>query len=288
MCPSVLARIPHATLTAVVFLGLTFGLLGGAQPAQTAQTAAAYAHPPTATTHTVAALANTSKKCATKARKQAKKNKKYKYWVCVGNGVKYLKKKRPTSSAAAQDGAPAGREATKPAAKLQLGVDSQDSMCELVPECANIKTLYRADIKGNAFYGYGDEIWGTFDVIYTQYFNGASSNYNLKLIWDSGYAIDSNYWTAQVRREIKGVPDPVTGSVYFYPNRIASNAWTAVEPGRGKFSPTRPTRFTGRHHDDLYGSFVAHGQVFGTTTIHLPDFRCPRHLCKYYGPTGPV
>jgi hypothetical protein len=291
-----LTRPIHTALAALILVGLALGLLLAPPMALPAQSVPIPTQQPGSpaiapTSADLAAAADTSKKCANKARKAAKKHKKYKYWVCIGKRVKYLKKKKPPPSpAAAQDGAWTGWGTTpgKPKDAAAQVLDEDDSRCELVPECTNIRTLYRANIKANALYGYRDEIWGAFDVLYFQSFNGASSRYRLKLIWDYGYAIDSNYWTARVRRELKGLPDPTTGSTYFYPERISVNAWTAVEPNASGFQSTEPTSFTGRHHDDLYGSFDANGQVFGTTIIHLPDFHCPSHRCKYYGPTGPV
>ncbi|MET0694144.1 MAG: hypothetical protein ABWY56_09440, partial [Propionibacteriaceae bacterium] len=163
-----------------------------------------------------------------------------------------------------------------------------DARCELVPACTRIDTLYKANIKANALYGYNDEIWGAFDVVYYQTFSGASSRYQLRLIWDWGYEIDSQYWTAQVRRNIKLRPDPVTGYVNLYPGNVSSRRWSTAFPSTSSFRTTTATKHTGKHHDDLYGNFIANGLVWGTTTIHLPDFHCPSNGCKYYGPTGPV
>jgi hypothetical protein len=269
---------------ALVLLGLVFGLLL-APPAEATGTAPAGP----ASASTAAAKKSTVLKCANKAKKQAKKNKKYKYWVCLGTKVKYLKKKKaPPSPLVKQEGqwtSWATSRGSKVGPRPQ-GIPEDDARCELVPECTRIITLYTADIKANALYGYNDEIWGAFDVIYFQTFNGASSRYRLTLIYDWGYDIDSQWWTAHVRRNITGWPDDTTGEAYFYPGIITVYGQAQVYPSTSTFVNTEPTTHRGKHHDDLYGNFIANGLVWGTSTLHLPDFHCPNNLCKYYGPTG--
>ena len=273
-------RMAHVLL---VLLSLAFGLLIAPSPRAEA------AGPPTVTAQAApsaaAASRSTVMKCANAAKKKAKKYKKYKYWVCLGPKAKFLKRnKAPSPLVADKSTTVTGpKRLVRPA-----DIPGDDQRCELVPECTNIRTLYRADIKANALYGYSDEIWGSFDVVYVQAFNGASSRYRLSLIWDYGYEIDSQYWVAQVRRNLTGLPDPVTGVAYFYPDYISSNRWAVIDPSDTGFKSTEPTSHKGRHHDDLYGNFIANGQIFGTTLIHLPDFHCPSSRCKYYGPTGPV
>lgn len=294
---------------APVILGLA--LLAPTLPAQATPAASPQVAAPVLTT-AAAAPKDHSRDCANKARKAAPTHKYYKYWVCIGKDVKYFKKKKPGPSPAvapkdsSKDGAFTGygvpdakgiakakllsrARAGEPPPATTQDIFEDDSRCELVLRCTTIKTLYAANFKANAFYGYGDKVWGNFDVMLFQSFNGASSRYQLRLIWDQGYAIDMRYWYAAVRHNRKAAPDPTTGKVWLYPGRLASNRAFVTSPSGYPWEQTdEPTKFTGKHHDDFYGSFVANNQVFGTSTEHLPDFHCPKHQCKYYGPTGPV
>ena len=250
---------------------------------------------------TVQAQADTSRTCANKARAQAKKNTVKRYWTCVGNKARYFSRHVPTTVVTKQDdgtftgwgSTPDDKSSeTVPGAKGEDTVSTQDifdddQRCELVPECTNIRTLYRADIKGNGFYGYADQIWGSFDVLLLQTFSGASSRYRLTLMWDHGYQIDSLSWRAAVRHN-SVLPDQTTGTAYFRLGYISSNRWNVIAPSSTTFVHTTPTPYLGKHHDDFNGEFIANNRMFFTGTIHLPNFHCPDHLCKYYGPTGPV
>jgi hypothetical protein len=76
--------------------------------------------------------------------------------------------------------------------------------------------------------------------------------------------------------------------VNFYPEEISTTQWAVVLPSTNPLKSKSPTPYLGRHHHDLSGEFIANGLVFATSAVHLPDFHCPSHQCKYYGPTGPV
>ena len=163
--------------------------------------------------------------------------------------------------------------------------DDYDYWCESTGACTRYISKYIAERKINSWYGYGNETWGTFDQIWRQNFNGPYNRYRLLLIWDSGSAVDSDYWRAAVREEVSGLPDPTKGVAYFYPATVSSASWRAYSPSStGLTQVDEAISNTSRtHHDDLYGYFFARGSRFGTTIEHLPDFKCPSKRCYYPG-----
>ncbi len=230
--------------SSVLALAASLALAGAvAAPAQAA---------PPASGSTVSAEAakpkDHSRDCANKARKAAKTHQYYKYWVCIGKDVKYFKKKKPGPSPAAKlnskddlftgYGVPDAEGIAKAKLLGNVGprggfttkdIFDDDARCELVLRCTTITSLYAANFKANAFYGMGDAVWGNFDVTLFQSFNGASSRYQLRLIWDQGYAIDMRYWYAAVRYERVG-PDPTQGRAWLYPGLLASNRAFVTTP----------------------------------------------------------
>lgn len=162
-------------------------------------------------------------------------------------------------------------------------MDDYDYWCETTPVCTRYKSSYIAEKKGNAAFGSGGEVWGSFDVVWRQNFNGKYNRYRLLLIWDSGSAVDSDYWRAQVRREVDFWADPTLGVALFSPATISSiniRAWSPSSTTLRQVSePIDQTSAT--YHDDLYGYFFARGQRFGAGTLHLPDFKY-RYPSLYY------
>lgn len=69
-------------------------------------------------------------------------------------------------------------------------------------------------------------------------------------------------------------------------NGKAFTGWGTAQANGGVTGPG--TRARAPFGKAVAETFVAHDQIFGTSTLHLPDFHCPDRKGKYYGPTGPA
>lgn len=208
-------------------------------------------------------------------------------WTCVGAQLSFETREGGTALWLHQRTGPLSSNATLTTSPVPF-VDDYDTWCETSGTCIRFINDYIAEIKGNLTYGVGSEVYGTFDVIWRQAFDGDRNRYRLLLDWDSGAAVDSDYWHAAVREEKTGLPDPTTGYLDFFPAVISSlstRAWKPSSTGFTYVSGAGVNSSTATHHDDLYGSFFARGVRFGAGSLHLPDFKCPlisgAKVCRY-------
>lgn len=205
-------------------------------------------------------------------------------WVCVGTNLSYI----------AEDGTWIEREVPDPISSvdpesLSESTDSHtsdyDSWCETKSTCSRYWSQYIAEIKANAAFGNRDRVLGRFDVVWRQNFDGPYNRYRLSLYWDSGSAVDTDHWTALVRKEVDNWFDPTVGRAYFYNSTISSVNYISHYPSiSGILYVDEPiTDTNAAYHDDLYGFFYANGQSWEAGKLHLPSFACPNKKCYYPG-----
>lgn len=194
-------------------------------------------------------------------------------WSCLGNYLTYevddgTGSKWQTVNVGAEPPATLGGDEV---GTLSHPTNSED---DFAYEGVSIKNIvhgdYTAWVKGNATYGVSGNVWGTFDVVWRQHFNGPLPQWRIHLIWDSGYAVNSDYWKAQVRKEVNNWPDPVKGVATFYPATISSSNWDAYGPAGGTTFKPADEKITqgGFYHDDMFGYFTANGRSFAAGTLH--------------------
>lgn len=108
--------------------------------------------------------------------------------------------------------------------------DSDDTNCEYTDSCNVVVSAYCSWVKGNAAYGGGGDVWGNFDIVWRQCFDGPWPRWRLHLIWDSGYQVNPDFFYAQARKEVNNFPDPVKGYEELYPGAIHAYNWHAWYP----------------------------------------------------------
>lgn len=155
-----------------------------------------------------------------------------------------------------------------------MPADDYDYWCENRAVCGRQISPFIAEVKGNAGYGIGSRVLGTFDVVWRQNFNGPYARWRLLLIWDSGPAVDSDFWKAQVRKELDFRPDSTIGSAQFRPAAISSIGWRAWSPSStGLTQNSKKVASAGTFHDDGYGYFFAAGCSWSAATLHTGHWR---------------
>lgn len=92
--------------------------------------------------------------------------------------------------------------------------DDYDYWCENKASCTRFITQFIAEIKGNVAYGQGAEVWGNFDIVWRQNFDGPWNRYRSCILWDSGSAVNTDWLTAQVRQQRDFQIDPIIGTAY--------------------------------------------------------------------------
>lgn len=190
-------------------------------------------------------------------------------WVCIADSLNYnagtradpVWEQRRVSLESEEE-----RIALLPAA----GGSGDDTWCETKSRCAVLLTDYSAKVKGNITYGYGKEVWGTFDVLWRTSFDGPWVRWRLRLVWDSGKAVDSDRWVAWVREENALSPDGSFCSAGpFEPAVVSRHNYSAFSPSStGWTYCTKKIDKSETWHDDLYGRFYAGGELFTAGTLH--------------------
>jgi hypothetical protein len=129
-------------------------------------------------------------------------------------------------------------------------------------------------VKGNAAFGYGSDVWGTFDVVWRQSFDGPWARWRLYLHHDSGSAVDSDYWKAYVREENSFSPDPIYCTEVYSPATISRQLKTAWSPSKYsyKYCSKKITK-TETWHDDLGGFFYSRGTRFTAALLHTGHWK---------------
>lgn len=201
-------------------------------------------------------------------------------WSCVGTTLAYENTDGSFSSVERGGVVEVSDGDVQPQDDLDSWCETGQATCTRTPPGADGR--YTKEIKGNAAFGVGTTLKGTFDVIWRQSFSGNSARYRLSLDWDSGGEVDSDYWRAAIRRDEIG-PDPTMDYQYFYPATIRSTGPYRVSSpsssGYYNMIPL-PNNSGETYHDDLYGYFFSGGMKFGASTLRLPDFRCTTQ-CTY-------
>ena len=163
-----------------------------------------------------------------------------------------------------------------------------DTWCENQATCTRLINSYTAQIKGNASIVDFSGVVTSFDIIWTQMFNGPFPQWQLTLYWDAGHSVIPVYFRATCKRSVAGSPDPTCGSRDFLIAPVYSTNRREDLPTFRTFyrnSQTLNGINNAKYHDDLNG-VVTDGNTnisYDVTTIHTGRWnKCELNLCTYY------
>ncbi|WNI18145.1 hypothetical protein [Actinacidiphila sp. ITFR-21] len=165
--------------------------------------------------------------------------------------------------------------------------DDYDSWCENGSICARKINAYTSEVKGNAAYGDGHGVIGTFDIVYRQSFDGKRPRWRTLLDWDTGPQINPGAWTNNCRINISGKADGYCGRNPVHLNTIDRAHTRAWWPSSTRYEYNdQPLKDARKYHDDGYGEFVAFGHkpLFKAGVLHTGRWsKCnTRTGCQYY------
>jgi hypothetical protein len=195
-------------------------------------------------------------------------------WTCYGDTLAYEVISSTGASSWTTESVPQANGTATPVSPL--ATDNDDTDCEYAGAtiCNVVTSTYCAWVKGNLSYGESLVVWGRFDVVWRQCFNGPWPRWRLHLIWDTGPAVDPDYFSGVARKEVSAAPDPIVSRANLYPAAIDSVHWEAWYPSSTgwQYGSAKITE-SGNFHDDLFGYFMANGHRFYAPTLHTGHWR---------------